>query len=176
MGLITWIAIVVIVLVVIGLGAGVFFSGLIRGAQIIGNNPAVQNVTQEAKEFLNGNLQGSNSSSHVLVITTNEARYRIGEPVTITVKNIGDVTLTFPNSAGGLKIQNTNTGQIYNVAAAQVITELGPGASRMITWNQDDGNGNNVPTGDYTATVQTISSSSSAQSTSSSQVSFEITE
>jgi flagellar hook assembly protein FlgD len=177
MGLITWIAIAVIVLVVIGLGAGVFFSGLIRGAQIIGNNPAVQNVTQEAKEFLNGNLQGSSSSSSVLVITTNEARYRISEPVTITVKNIGDVTLTFPNSAEGLKIQNMNTGQIYNVAAAQVMTELGPGASRMITWNQEDGNGNNVPTGDYTATVQATSlSSSSAQSTSSSQVSFEITE
>ena len=175
MGLITWIAIAVIVLVVIGLGAGVFFSGLIRGAQIIGNNPAVQNVTQEAKEFINGNLQGSSSSSRALVITTNEARYRIGEPVTITVKNIGDVTLIFPNSAEGLKIQNMNTGQIYNVAAAQVITELGPGASRVITWNQEDNNGNNVPTGDYTATVQTTSSSSSAQSTSS-QVSFEITE
>ena len=175
MGLITWIAIAVIVLVVIGLGAGVFFSGLIRGAEIIGNNPAVQNVTQEAKEFINGNLQGSSSSSRALVITTNEARYRIGEPVTITVKNIGDVTLIFPNSAEGLKIQNMNTGQIYNVAAAQVMTELGPGASRMITWNQEDGNGNNVPTGDYTATVQTTSSSSSAQSTSS-QVSFEITE
>jgi flagellar hook assembly protein FlgD len=175
MGLITWIAIAVIVLVVIGLGAGVFFSGLIRGAEIIGNNPAVQNVTQEAKEFLNGNLQGSSSSSSVLVITTNEARYRIGEPVTITVKNIGEETLTFPNSVEGLKIQNMNRGQIYNVAAAQVMTELGPGASRMITWNQEDGNGNNVPTGDYTATVQTTLSSSSAQSTSS-QVSFEITE
>ena len=176
MGLITWIAIAVIVLVVIGLGAGVFFSGLIRGAEIIGNNPAVQNVTQEAKEFLNGNLHGSSSSSSVLVITTNEARYRISEPVIITVKNIGDVTLNFPNSAGGLKIQNMNTGQIYNVVAAQVITELGPGASRMITWNQEDGNGNNVPAGDYTATVQTTSSASSAQSTSPSQVSFEITE
>lgn len=92
MGLITWIAIVVIVLVVIGLGAGVFFSGLIRGAEIIGNNPAVQNVTQEAKEFLDNNIQGSSSSSSssVLVITTNEARYRVDEPVTITVKNIGD--------------------------------------------------------------------------------------
>jgi predicted PurR-regulated permease PerM len=113
MGLITWIAIVVIVLVVIGLGAGVFFSGLIRGAEIIGNNPAVQNVTQEAKEFLDNNIQGSgsSSSSSVLVITTNEARYRVDEPVTITVKNIGDETLTFPNSALGLKIQNTNTGQ-----------------------------------------------------------------
>ncbi|HEX2472797.1 MAG TPA: hypothetical protein VHJ59_08605 [Nitrososphaera sp.] len=174
MGLITWIAIAVIALVVIGLGAGVFFSGLIRGAEIIGNNPAVQNVTQEAKEFLNNNIQGSSDSSSVLVITTNEARYRIGEPVTITVKNISDETLTFPDSGVGLKIQNMNTGQIYNVVAAQVTTELESGASRTITWNQEDGNGNNVPTGDYTATVQTISSSS-AQSVSA-QVSFEITE
>src|SRR5215210_211230 len=166
MGLITWIAIAVIVLVVIWLGAGVFFSGLIRGAEIIGNNPAVQNVTQEAKEFLNGNLHGSSSSSSVLVITTNEARYRISEPVTITVKNIGDVTLTFPNSAAGLKIQNMNMGQIYNVAAAQVMPELGPGASRMIPRNQEDSSGNNV---------QTTLSSSSAQRTSS-QVSFEIIE
>jgi hypothetical protein len=180
MGLITWIAIVVIILVVIGLGAGVFFSGLIRGAEIIGNNPAVQNVTQEAKEFLDNNIQGSSSSSSsssVLVITTNEARYRVDEPVTITVKNIGNETLTFPNSAVGLKIQNTNTGQMYSVVAAQVTTELEPGASRMLTWNQEDGNGNNVPAGNYTATAQGIlsSSSSSAQSVSA-QVSFEITE
>jgi flagellar hook assembly protein FlgD len=177
MGLITWIAIAVIVLVVIGLGAGVFFSGLIRGAEIIRDNPAVQNATQEAKEFLNNNIQGSSGSSGVLVITTDEARYRIGEPVTITVRNIGDETLTFPNSAMGLKIQNTNTGQIYNIAAAQVTTELEPGASKAMTWNQNDDNGNNVPAGDYTATVQTTlsSSSSSAQSVSA-QVSFEITE
>src|SRR5918998_6565730 len=161
MGLITWIAIAVIALVVIGLGAGVFFSGLIRGAEIIGNNPAVQNLTQEAKELLSSNIQGSSVSSSVLVITTNEARYRIGEPVTITVKNIGDETLTFSDSALSLKFQNTNTGQMYGVATAQVITELVPGASKIITWNQQDGDGNNVPTGDYTATVQTISSSSS---------------
>ena len=173
MGLITWIAIAVIVLVVIGLGASVFFSGLIRGAEIIRDNPAVQNITQEAKEFLNNNMQGSSGSLSVLVITTNEARYRIGEPVTITIKNIGDETLTFPNSTVGLKIQNMNTGQIYNVAAAQLTAELEPGASRTLTWNQNDGSGNNVPTGDYTATVQSLLSSSQSISA---QVSFEITE
>lgn len=173
MGLITWIAIAVIVLAVIGLGVGVFFSGLIRGAEIIGNSPAVQNVTEEAKEFLRGNMQLS-SNSNVLVITTNEAIYRIGEPVIITVKNIGAEILTFPDSALGLEIQNINTGQTYNVAAAQVITELEPGASRTITWNQEDGNGGNVPTGNYTATVQQqIMPSSSAQSVSA-QVNFEI--
>jgi hypothetical protein len=174
MGLITWIAIAVIALVVIGLGVGVFFSGLIRGAEIIGNNPAVQNITQEAKEFLNSNIQGSSISSNVLVITTNEARYRIGEPVTITVKNIGDETLTFSDSALGLTFQNTNTGQMYGVATAKVMTELIPGASKTLTWNQQDGSGNNVPAGDYIAIVQTISSSSSSQSVSA-QVNFGIT-
>ena len=174
MGLITWIAIAVIALVVIGLGAGVFFSGLIRGAEIIVNTPAVQNITQEAKEFLNSNIQESSISSSVLVITTDEARYRISQPVTITVKNIGDETLTFSDSALGLKFQNTDTGQIYGVATAKVITELIRGASKTITWNQQDGSGNNVPAGDYTATVQTISSSSSSQSVSA-QVNFEIT-
>ncbi|HEY9407611.1 MAG TPA: hypothetical protein VIP53_09205 [Nitrososphaera sp.] len=174
MGLITWIAIAVIALVVIGLGAGVFFSGLIRGAEIIVNNPAVQNITQEAKEFLNSNIQESSISSSVLVITTDEARYRISQPVTITVKNIGDETLTFSDSALGLKFQNTNTGQMYGVATAKVITELIRGASKTLTWNQQDGSGNNVPAGDYTATVQTISSSSSSQSVSA-QVNFEIT-
>jgi hypothetical protein len=175
MGLITWIAIAVIALVVIGLGAGVFFSGLIRGAEIIGNNPAVQNITQEAKEFLNSNIQESSISSSVLVITTDEARYRISQPVTITVKNIGDETLTFSDSALGLKFQNTNTGQMYGVATAKVMTELIPGASKTLTWNQQDGSGNNVPAGDYTATVQTISSSSSSSQSVSAQVNFEIT-
>jgi uncharacterized protein HemX len=76
MGMITWIAIIVIVLVVIGLGVGVVFSGLIRGAEIVGNNPAVQNITQEAKEFLNRNIQGNSVSSNALVITTNGAQYK----------------------------------------------------------------------------------------------------
>jgi flagellar hook assembly protein FlgD len=176
MGLITWIAIAVIVLAVIGLGVGVFFSGLIRGAEIIGNSPAVQNVTEEAKEFLRGSMQLSSSSSNVVVITTNKAIYSIGEPVIITVKNIGKEMLTFPDSAFGLQIHNINTGQTYDIAAAQVVTELEPEASKTITWNQEDGNGNNVPAGDYTAAVQQQimpSSSPSAQSVSS-QVSFEI--
>jgi flagellar hook assembly protein FlgD len=178
MGLITWIAIAVIVLAVIGLGVGVFFSGLIRGAEIIGNSPAVQNVTEEAKEFLRGNMQQSSSSSNVLAITTNKAIYSIGEPVLITVKNIGKEVLTFSDSALGLQIQNTNTGQTYHVVAAQVLTELEPEASKTITWNQEDGNGNNVPAGDYTAAVQqqimTSPSSSSSSQNVSAQVSFEI--
>lgn len=178
MGLITWIVIAVIVLAVIGLGVGVFFSGVMRGIEIIGNSPAVQNVTDEAKEFLKGNniqLGSSSSNSNVLTITTDQAIYSIGDPVMITVKNAGDQTLTFSDSALGLRIQNTNTGQTYRVAAAQVLTELEPAATKTITWNQEDANGNNVPTGRYTATVQqqVMSPPSSSQSVSA-QVGFEI--
>src|SRR5215217_6788652 len=131
MGLITWIAIVVIVLVVIGLGAGVFFSGLIRGAEIIGTNPAVQNVTQEAKEFLDNNIQGSgsSSSSSVLVITTNEARYRVDEPVTITVKKRGDEKSAMPNPGLGIKDENTKTVQMYRVVTAPITSKMQPGTS-----------------------------------------------
>jgi hypothetical protein len=182
MGLITWIVIAVIVLAVIGLGFGVFFSGVMRGVQIIGSSPAVQNVTDEAKEFLKGNMQSGSSSSgssgsNVLTITTNKAIYNIGEPVMIAVKSAAEQTLTFSDSALGLQIQNTNTGQTYRVAAAQMLTELEPTATKTITWNQEDANGNNVPPGHYTATVQTQttspSSSSSSQSVSA-QVGFEI--
>jgi hypothetical protein len=181
MGLITWIVIAVIVLAVIGLGFGVFFSGVMRGVQIIGSSPAVQNVTDEAKEFLKGNIQSGSSSngssgSNVLTITTNKAIYNIGEPVMITVKNAGKQTLTFSDSALGLQIQNTNTGQTYRVTAAQMLTELEPTTIKTITWNQEDANGNNVPPGSYTATVQTqtTSPSSSSSQSVSAQVGFEI--
>jgi uncharacterized protein HemX len=68
MGLITWVAIAIIVLAVTGLGAGVFFSGVIKGAEIIRNSTAVQNITEDAKEFLRDNMQRNSSiSSNVFV-------------------------------------------------------------------------------------------------------------
>jgi|SRR5581483_1922971 len=146
MGLVTWIAIAVIVLVVIGLGVGAFFSGLLRGAQIVGQNPTVQNATQEAKQFV------ENKTSNALVITTDKASYNRGEPVMITVKNTGSETLSFPDSSLGLQIQNVNTGDSYSIIAAQVITELEEGQSKVITWNQEGSK-----PGDYAATVHTTS-------------------
>jgi hypothetical protein len=159
MGIVTWIAVAVIVLVAIGLGAGVFFSGLFRGAQIVGQNPVVQNITQETKQLVEDKTQNSSNS---LVITTDKATYSAGEPVTITVKNIGSETLSFPDSALGLEIQNADTGAKYQVATAQVITELGEGQSKVITWKQEG----NKP-GNYVAIIHTTSNVSG-------QVNFEI--
>lgn len=162
MGVVTWVAIAVIVLVAIGLGVGVFFSGLIRGAELIGQNPTVQNASEEAQDFVTDRTEIDGTD--VLVITTDEATYSMGEPVIVTVRNIGDQTLTFPDSALGLEIQHVDSGQRYSVAAAQVITDLPPDESKEITWDED------APAGDYTATVHTT-----AEQNISAQVSFKIT-
>lgn len=162
MGVVTWVAIAVIVLVAIGLGVGVFFSGLIRGAELIGQNPTVQNASEEAQEFVTDRTEIDGTD--VLVITTDKATYSVGEPVIVTVRNIGDQTLTFPDSALGLEIQHVDSGQRYSVAAAQVITDLPPDESKEITWDED------APAGDYTATVHTT-----AEQNVSAQVSFKIT-
>lgn len=163
MGLITWIAVIVIVLLAIGLGAGVFFSGLIRGAEIIGQNPAVQNAGEEVREFVTDRTEIDGTD--VLVITTSEATYIPGEPVVFTVKNIGDQTLTFPDAALGMQIENVQTGEKFSMTAAQVITELGPDESKTITWDED------ARAGDYTATIHTT-----ADQGITAQVSFKIIE
>lgn len=51
MGLLTWVIIAVVVLAVIGLGVGTFYSGILQGAQTIGSNPVVKDATGDAKEF-----------------------------------------------------------------------------------------------------------------------------
>jgi hypothetical protein len=66
--------------------------------------------------------------------------------MTITIKNMGDATVTFHNFAVGLKFQNVDTAQTYGVVSAQITTdELPPGASRMLTCNQEDDNGMRFP-------------------------------
>jgi flagellar basal body-associated protein FliL len=61
-GLITWVIIAVVVLAVIGLGVGTFYSGILQGAQTVGNNPTVKDATGEAKEFA-GNVTQKSASN-----------------------------------------------------------------------------------------------------------------
>jgi len=159
MGLITWILLGVIVLVAIGLGLGVFFTGLFRGAEIIGENPAVQNASDEAKDFIEDKV-----GNELVIVTTERSDYQRGDVILITVKNNGDGKETFPDAALGLQVQNVDSGRSYNVLAAQVITELDPGESKTITWQDDS-----APAGEYVASVHTSDGDSA-------QVSFEIRE
>ena len=143
MGLMTWILLGVVVVAVIGLGVGVFFGGLVRGAEIIGENPAVQNASSAAKGFIQDRF--SNSS---IALTADDSSYKSGDSVRITATNNGDETKSFPDAALGLQVRNEATGMSYPVLSAQVITELGPGQSKTIIWKDDS-----APPGEYVASV-----------------------
>jgi hypothetical protein len=52
MGLLTWVVIVAVVLAIIGLGWQTFFGGMFEGAERIGENPVIQNMTNGAEGFV----------------------------------------------------------------------------------------------------------------------------
>lgn len=54
---IVWIVIGLVVLAIIGLGVGTFFSGVKEGANKISQNPAVQNITEQAKGFVGNSTE-----------------------------------------------------------------------------------------------------------------------
>ena len=59
MGLITWVVIAVVILAIIGLGWQTFFSGIWQGAQKVGQNPLVQNLTREVKDKVGDTIPDS---------------------------------------------------------------------------------------------------------------------
>jgi hypothetical protein len=95
-------------------------------------------------------------------IITDKAIYKPRELVAITVKNDGNYSLTFPDSALGLKIRNLENGELYKLIAAQVLTELSPDESKVIIWSQEDNEGNQVSNGNYRADITSSSLTANA--------------
>lgn len=127
--------------------------GSIGGSGLIVNNSNnVQNETNLANDtFVNGEIK--NSISDIINITTDKQTYNPGEIVGISVKNLGSEQLTFPNSALGLKIKNLASNELYPILSSQVITILGPGDSKSLRWDQIGIDGNQAPSGNYSASV-----------------------
>jgi hypothetical protein len=98
-----------------------------------------------------GNVPTPGSSR--VQIDTNKKTYDIGEIVKITVKNNGDKTLSFADSTLGLKIKNLDNGELYTLIGAQAVTELNPGQSRSVAWQQENSEGKQVPPGRYVASL-----------------------
>ena len=86
MGILTWILLGVIVLVAIGLGVGVFFTGLLRGAEIVGENPAVQNASEEAQDFIEDSADSIEEMRLSRLRQTGQSTSR-GDAVLITIEN-----------------------------------------------------------------------------------------
>ncbi len=87
-------------------------------------------------------------------LSTDKSAYLQGETVTITFRNTGTVRIELPNSAPWV-IKNAAGQTVFSPVAAQVITPVGPGATRTWTWNQRDNAGNQVPPGTYTVELST---------------------
>src|SRR5215208_337719 len=73
-----------------------------------------------------------------LEITTDKENHGPGDLVAITITNTGDEPLEFPNSALGLQIKNVDTGEVFPLDAAQVVTTLEPGESRTFEFMYED--------------------------------------
>lgn len=127
--------------------------GSIGGSgSIVNNSNNVQNETNLANDTLvDGEIK--NSISDIISITTDKQIYNSGEIVGISIKNLGPEQLTFPNSALGLMVRNLASNELYPILSSQVITILGPGDSKSLQWDQIGIDGNQAPSGNYSASV-----------------------
>ncbi len=118
---------------------------------VVTDNDGLQdsvNVVVTVKDKDNGPIADSS-----VQISTNKKTYGIGETVKITVKNNGNNTLSFADSTLGLKMKNLGNGETYALIGAQVVTELNPGQSRNVAWQQENSEGKQVPSGRYVASL-----------------------
>ena len=122
------------------------------GKTTTNNSNSSQNETSIANDSL---LAGEtkNSNQDMLDIETDKKTYNPGEIISILITNKGSDELTFPNSALGLTIKNLASNELYPILSSQVITILGPGDSKSLRWDQIGVNGNQAPTGNYSASV-----------------------
>lgn len=92
----------------------------------------------------------------ILELRLNKNNFRPGETVTVAVKNNGFETLTFPDAALGLMIENVRTKEIFSLMAAQVLTSLQPGETKKMELDQSSLVGLQVNDGKYKVSVKTI--------------------
>ncbi|HEX5673262.1 MAG TPA: hypothetical protein VFX75_03580 [Nitrososphaeraceae archaeon] len=122
------------------------------GNTITNNSNSSQKETRITNDSsLNG--ETNNSNEEMLDIESDKQIYNAGELVSILITNKGSGELTFPNSALGLTIKNLASNELYPILSSQVITILGPGDSKALRWDQIGVNGNQAPTGNYSASV-----------------------
>lgn len=62
MGIVTWIIVIVAILAIVGMGLGTFLSSMWSGAQKVGSNSFIQNMTQEARDLAKGTAMNATDS------------------------------------------------------------------------------------------------------------------
>ena len=126
-------------------------SGLVAGS-IMNDSNRSESANSLADNMLLDNVT-TNSFQNMINITTDKQAYNAGELINIVVKNMGQEQLLFPNSALGLTIRNLASNELYPILSSQIIVILNPGDSKSLQWDQVGINGNQAPSGNYSASV-----------------------
>ena len=116
---------------------------------------AVANCTRNEPAKLTSREPLNMTDREKVAISTDKPIYKMGEIVNITVTNTGTDPLTFPDSNLGLAVENSITHEKFPLYAAQVITTLDSGGSKLLNWNQIGAFGQQVGEGNYTAFTST---------------------
>lgn len=96
-------------------------------------------------------------TSPCLRLETDKAKYAVGENITIKVKNIGDITVAFPNIQ---KIEVfgplPSTSIVWPGIVLPAVSYLSPSQEEIYVWDQKDWQGNQVPDGVYVVKTVTM--------------------
>ncbi len=104
---------------------------------MLGMNGTI-NTTGNTTITTTATTEGGGQQQCQLDVTTNQTTFQEAEPVAINVTNGGDESLEFPDSVLGLEIENRDTGEVYPLLSAQVITTLERGESRTFEFSYDE--------------------------------------
>jgi hypothetical protein len=95
------------------------------------------------------NISKQTSKAMSMYITPEKKVYKIGEPISIILKNIGTERLTHPDSAHGIEIRNPDNVVTCCLGLA-VVTHLEPNSTFTYHWVIMDWNNDPPKTGNYT--------------------------
>ena len=78
-------------------------------------------------------------------------RYKSGQKINITIKNLSNETFVFNNSVSDIILKNMDTNNTIDskITESLLATELKPGEAHTITWDQKDVNSTQVEPGIY---------------------------
>lgn len=126
---------------------------IVAGTSIISNASVIRQQISNNKntDFFKFN---TNEDGGEVKVTTDKQSYQKGEPIGITITNIGEIPVagyaqldiyTLPPDGGRIVL-------VFRAMAADIpdLYSLNPGESYTYTWDQKDTHGNQVDVGEYT--------------------------
>jgi len=124
----------------------------IIGAQENSTDTIIENRTG-TRSVLRSTLSQGYALANQITVTTDKQTYEPGETVNITIKNVGTQPIHFSGVDSDIKITNQELGKSFVPSALLLTTLIPSGSSKIVAWNQQDYNGQQVDSGNYTVLV-----------------------